>query len=123
MMLGVAASALVLSACLFDDGFNFQITDRRRAAVLESYPAWWSATEECSGESGELGRVQWYTALGITYDGVYAQGVWLPPHDIVILRGYEEHEPTVRHEMLHDLLEGDGEHEEAAWILCELIDT
>jgi hypothetical protein len=29
-------------------------------------------------------------------------------HDIVILRGYEEHEPTVRHEMLHDLLEGLG---------------
>jgi hypothetical protein len=41
----------------------------------------------------------------------------------VILRGYEEHEPTVRHEMLHDLLEGDALHEEPAWILCELIDT
>jgi len=120
-ILGVTVLALVSSACLMD-GFVFEVTDRRPIAAGESYADWWSATEECSGRRGDFTRVRWYTASSITYDAVYARGVWLPPHDIVLLEGYEEHEPTTRHEMLHDLMDGDPHHESAEWTVCDLID-
>jgi hypothetical protein len=119
----IAALTVTLStACLFD-GFAFELTDKRPIAPLEEYPAWWSATEACSGEGGDFARVRWYTAVGINYDGAFARGVWLPPHDIVLLRGYEDDEETVRHEMLHDLLDGDSGHEKPAWARCGLIGT
>lgn len=115
-------AASLSTACIFD-GFAFQITDKRAIAPLEEYAAWWSVTEACSGESGDFGRVRWYTAVAINYDGGFARGVWLPPHDVVVLSGYEAHEPTVRHEMLHDLLDGDSDHADSAWTRCELIES
>ena len=50
-----------------------------------------------------------------------ARGVWTPPHQITLVRGYEDNEITVRHEMLHDLLEGDSEHRSPLWTECDLI--
>ena len=117
------AGALLLGACGLLDDFTFEVVDKRPIAPLEDYDSWWSATEECSGETGDMGRVRWYTAAGITYNGAFARGVWLPPHEIVVIRGYEENPEIVRHEMLHDLLGGDSDHTKSAWTGCGLIDS
>lgn len=122
-ILVVVASALFLGACGLLDDFTFQVTNKQPLAPLETFAAWWSATEECSGRRGDLAKVRWYSASGITYNGVFARGVWLPPHDIVLISGYEEEEEIVRHEMLHDLLEGDSDHTSVHWTRCGLIDT
>jgi hypothetical protein len=115
-------AALLLGACGLLDDFTFEVVDKRPIAPGEEYASWWSATEACSGETGDPGRIRWYTAAGITYNGVFARGVWLPPHEIVVLLGYEENSDIVRHEMLHDLLGGDSDHAKPAWTRCELID-
>ena len=55
----------------------------------------------------------------------YAVGRWSQPHRIYVLEGYELDEPTVKHEMLHDLLSyiGDYTHDDSlAFRVCDLTD-
>lgn len=88
---------------------------------LAIYAQWWVATEACSSRSGEFTDITWFSALTISSSELLAFGLWRAPHEIVIVRGYEEDEFIVRHEMLHDLLRGDPGHEDASWHTCELI--
>ena len=84
------------------------------------YASWYEATKVCSGRWGSFERVRWWLASGITGDGALALARWSEPHEIVIVRGHEEDEKVVRHEMLHDLLAGDRGHASAAWDACDL---
>ena len=54
-----------------------------------------------------------------------AIGRWSQPHRIYVLEGYELDEPTIKHEMLHDLLSylGDFTHNDSlAFRVCDLTD-
>jgi hypothetical protein len=92
---------------------------------LPVYSVWWQQVEQCSGLSGDLGRVAWYVVpcaegepgfqCDATPDGLCG-GEWIPPHTIllggpnsVLPAGYADDEFTVKHEMLHDLT-GNAEH-------------
>ncbi len=101
-------------------GFESEVTNKTPFSPPEVYADWWDATEACSGLDGDFARVSWYLATGITGDGKVASGRWSQPHDIVIVRGYEGDETIVRHEMLHDLLDGDPDHTSALWVACGL---
>ena len=112
---------VVAAAACTDLGFQAEIQNRAPFDPPVTYAAWWTATETCARASGQLDRIEWYLATSIVVDGALAFGAWTPPHEIVIVSGYETDETIVRHEMLHDLLEGDSEHRSGAWARCDLI--
>jgi hypothetical protein len=114
----LALQTAALAAC---GGYTTTVTDRQPFEPLPVYAEWWVATEACSGRSGDFARITWYTASSITGDQAIARGAWSPPHDIIIVRSYQDDELTVRHEMLHDLLDGDSNHESPLWETCDLI--
>ena len=97
------------------------MTNREPLEPLPVYTEWWAENESCSGRTADMGRIAWYTATSIVGDEIVARGVWTPPHEIILVRGYEDEEITVRHEMLHDLLDGDPEHTSPLWTSCGLI--
>ena len=107
-----------LAAC---ETFTTAIENKQPLEPLPIYVDWWAATESCSGLSGDFSRVQWFTASSIVGDGRLAAGRWSPPHDIIIVRGYEDEPEVVRHEMLHDLLAGDRHHKHRSWGDCGLL--
>jgi len=111
---------LLLGACS-SLGFEAEVTNKTPLDPPAVYATWWARTEACSGLRGDMARVSWYTATGITGDGKVASGRWSAPHDIIIVLGYEADETIVRHEMLHDLLDGDPGHLDAAWTRCDLL--
>ncbi len=102
------------------DSFTATIEDRRPFDPLPTYADWWGRTEECSGRSGDLPRIEWYLASSIVADGKLARARWSPPHDIVVVQGNQTEERLIRHEMLHDLLGGDPGHEGEVWDVCDL---
>lgn len=89
--------------------------------ALPEYPAFWTATTACSDRSGDLDRISWFRAVSITFKGQIVRGFWEPPHTITVWNGLEPDEFTVRHEMLHDLLGGDPDHELSVWADCDLL--
>lgn len=97
-----------------------EIDGRLPYAALPEYAGWWDATEACSGIEGELSAIEWILTRRIQVGGTMAFGLWRPPHEIVIVQGFQDNEFTVRHEMLHDLLRGDPDHGSSAWATCEL---
>lgn len=117
---GAAALAVLVVAGCAETFFSGSIGDRRSFAPPVVYLDWWEATEACSGRNGDFARIDWYLASWIEGDGVNAWGRWSPPHEIILVDGWEANEDVVRHEMLHDLLGGDREHGNPAWEACDL---
>ena len=80
------------------------------------YRTLWDSVEACSSLRGDFALVRWFAVPGalIPYGGVDANGVWKPRHNIYLSEdaafssaaGYF----TVRHEMLHDLMQGGADH-------------
>jgi hypothetical protein len=110
-------AGLAAASC---SGFATSVSSKREMEPLAIYAQWWVATEACSGRTGEFADITWFSAAAISSNESFAVGLWRPPHEIVIVRGYEEDERTVRHEMLHDLIGGDPGHDDSAWLACEL---
>jgi hypothetical protein len=98
-------------------------TDVNEGAVAftppDRYRTLWTGVQSCSGESGGFGRLRWFVSSELR-GGTSILGQWLPPHNITIKAGYERHDDVVRHEMLHDLLQGDRFHRDRAWIRCRI---
>lgn len=94
-----------------------------------AYRQWYGEIEECRGLGGYYDLVRFYQVprsgshmeLGIRG----AIGGWAPPHRIYLLEGFALDEPTIKHEMLHDLLSyvGDFTHNDSlAFRVCDLTD-
>lgn len=116
----LGAALLLLAACS-SLGVEAAIQGKRPFDPPPIYVDWWAATEACSGREGDFEAIDWFLAIGIDADGVVARARWSPPHEIILVEGHEDDEKTVRHEMLHDLLSGDGNHESEAWVACDLL--
>ncbi|MEQ9569466.1 MAG: hypothetical protein RLN75_04695, partial [Longimicrobiales bacterium] len=97
-----------------------RIDNRRPFTPPASYVELHRAVQACSGRTGSFERIRWYLASSILADGRAARARWSPPHDIVIVAGYETDDRTVSHEVLHDLLDGDPDHRAPAWDACDL---
>lgn len=93
------------------------------------YRLWYRQAEACRGLDGDYDLLLFYLvpdpgnhlALGIR-DAV---GRWTQPHRIYVVQGYELDEPTIKHEMLHDILSyiGDFTHDDSlAFRVCDLTD-
>jgi len=74
------------------------------------YTTWWEMTEACSGLVGQLSQVRWYQVPGsetLPYQGLdNVVGYWSAASNSIVLAGQVTLDgPSVRHEMLHSLLQ------------------
>ena len=115
------AATLGLPACSIPtEGLSIEVTQIQRFEPPEEYRSWWETVEACSSRSGDFDLVRWYQADGIVIRGEDVDGIWESPHDITVVETAKEDAFVVRHEMLHELLRGDIDHEHEAWSLCGL---
>jgi hypothetical protein len=99
-------------------------------------PAWgwrtlYDSAEACVGIEGDYDRLRWFAVDRITgedgYAGYWKEGrIYLLPTPAARRKGIhavdEPFKPLlVQHEMIHDLLHGDGAHEHPAWDRCDPI--
>ena len=80
------------------------------------YATWWSEVAACLGMSDEgFERVAWYKVgdehVFQTPDFGLASGRWVPPHEIYIAFVHLQTPEVVKHEMIHDMLQG-GQHDD-----------
>ncbi len=85
----------------------------------DAYGALWAEVEDCSGLEGDPARVRWMKTDSFPGQPLrLAQ--WEPGHVITLRADMDVALPIVAHEILHDLLGGDGAHEDRAWLGCAL---
>ena len=86
--------------------------DATRFTAPLVYQRWWRMVEECSGRTGLLEGVSWYTTSQPLTDpttGEHLAGYWSPASNRIVLGDlFKLDGPVVRHEMLHALLRGGG---------------
>jgi len=81
-----------------------------------AYRVAWQQVENCSGLRGDFARVHWFAIPGAFFPCAEGncQGIWAPPHRIYLSDFARSDSAgnyfTVRHEILHDLLDGKGGH-------------
>ncbi len=77
------------------------------------YTEWWAETERCAGRVAQYDDVRWFVVpRAETFElrgKEWAGWWWEPGNRIILADGYREHAPTVRHEMLHAILQR-GDH-------------
>ena len=104
---GAAVALLVtLTACEIPTAAEFPTDQVMPMEAPRQYELWWSVVEQCSGRTGDLGAIHWFVSNtdrpleigGELYDGYW----WETGNRIAVARTYDG--PTVRHEMLHALL-------------------
>ena len=79
-------------------------------AARPVYAFWWELMEHCSGRTGNLATVTWFAAPEVLMHDRYYNGYWWENGNRILLaQSNVLHGPTVRHEMLHALLQ-DGDH-------------
>ena len=104
-----AAMLALLSCGLLNPDFP---DGARRYQPSIRYKGWWQAVEACSGRTGLLGAIRWYTAgdetIPYTIDGVNGIAYRGDVPVIVIAARHVNDGAVVRHEMLHVLLDRDG---------------
>ena len=91
-----------------------QVEGAQTMAAPERYRSWWSATEQCSGLSGDFSTLEFYQVPGVsTFASPVGTvvGLWNragSENRITLAGNYLDNELVVRHEMLHALLEREG---------------
>lgn len=83
------------------------------------YSLYWDDMEECTQVEGRsMARVRWYvTDYFPGQPGILGQ--WNGRHEITLLRTARFDKGVVTHEMVHELLGGDGNHQDPAWETCQ----
>lgn len=96
---------------------SFAVSDLtwREIEPTPTYVLWWSELETCVGASGDFSQLRFAEVLApltesrqqfpCFTDRRLCSGVWEPPHDIYLASGMIGDERTVKHEMLHALLQ------------------
>jgi hypothetical protein len=86
------------------------------------YALWWRATEQCSGLTGSLAAIQWYSVPGETFTlgaDSLLDGTWFSKSNSILLAENSiDDGSTVRHEMLHALIGRGGHPAEMFRVRC-----
>lgn len=86
------------------------------------YALWWRTTEQCSGLTGSMSDIEWFSLPGDTYtigseSGI--EGTWFANSNRILLASHSiDYGRTVRHEMLHALERRDGHSTEMFRVRC-----
>ena len=85
------------------------------------YTVWWHELETCTGHTADMGRITWFKTPGgfDPGDGDYHHGIWTPPHNIYLDANLMDVEWLVKHEMLHDLVDG-AKHDHPMFRKCDI---
>jgi hypothetical protein len=85
------------------------------------YADLWRADLECAGATGDMGRLTFYAVPGESFTssrGERVWGEWISPHTIYVAAVRAHSGYLIRHEMLHDILNGDPDHSSPLWQKC-----
>jgi hypothetical protein len=110
-MLALATTPLGLNGCdrLVDPKLP---SDAELFTPPPVYSTWWRMTEACSGLNGSLDAVTWYKTDEVVHDvrtGEVVAGYWTAGSNSIVLTSTVMLDGgTVRHEMLHALLQKGG---------------
>jgi len=84
--------------------------DAVRMDPPQSYATWYAEAEACARVDGNFEAVRWFEVPGERWwDPLrqqYAIATWRRPHDIYITTANLDEENVVKHEVIHDLLQG-----------------
>jgi hypothetical protein len=84
----------------------------------EVYRTRWSETVACAGVGeGDYGGIRWFTTPAFA-ESTSSPGQWNSRREITLLEGAVDNRGVVRHEILHDLLRGDVNRSDPAWVRC-----
>lgn len=106
----------------------FDALQAPREAVWYAPPAeyyiWWDELSACADSYyplvAQFYRVPGEGAYFVTSSGKRAAGEWIPPHNIYVSQVLIHERRVVKHEMLHDILNGDPSHSSPLWQKCEV---
>ena len=112
----------VATAAACSTGVGIELQNPRPLDPPPMYSDWWADLASCSGRSGDMTRIEWWQATSITVNKQIVLGQWERPHRITLVDFYVENEDIVKHEMVHDLLDGDPDHRDGAWDRCDVRD-
>ncbi len=94
------------------------------ANVPEVYADWFMQVARCMdrperANMNRFNRIEWYGGSVIynPAEGRHAWGLWTEPHKITIRDDLIRHERVVKHEIVHDLLDG-GDNDDPRFELC-----
>jgi hypothetical protein len=77
---------------------------------LPIFREWWKLVEACAGRTGDFTTIHWYTTRGspLVLDGQQYNGYWFGDGNRIVIANLHDGQ-TVRHEMLHAILQR-GDH-------------
>ena len=109
----IGAAVLFLAACGGDGVVGPPLpSDAQQFSPPAVYSTWWNMTQACSGLTGSLQAVTWYKTDQVVHDvnsGDVVLGYWLAAGNRIVLTTASVTDGgTVRHEMLHALLQAKG---------------
>ncbi len=101
------AAPLALSRIISEyRAIEFEFKNLQQFSPPESYAMWFREAQTCSGLSRSYEAIFWQVADEIRgSDGGYAAGLWTPPDTITLHRSFINRRSTLKHEMLHYLLQ------------------
>ncbi len=101
---------LVLGLVLLASCGGFAPTASAPLVPPSTYRQWWTATEACSGLSGDFARVRFEVVPGGDFECPSGRcvGRWEPPATVYLSERWVGNEMVVRHEMLHVLIGRSG---------------
>ena len=83
------------------------------------YQTLWDGVEDCSGLVGDFDRVRWFVVYEFgSSSSLFGQ--WNERREISLRSDVWLDSDVVRHEILHDLLSGDGAHARDEWDTCDI---
>ena len=112
----IVAVALAATACADPTSLTY-VNRRSFSPPMAMYGDWWEELEQCSGRRRNMGGIRWFLADWIS-GGTHVHGQWISNREITFKDGFELEDWVVKHEMLHDLLDGDRDHTHFAWRVC-----
>jgi hypothetical protein len=89
--------------------------------ALYDYGDWFAATEECVGKSKPYYRIRWFVIDSAVFQcgDVRAIACFDSPNSIILSRDWMDEEETVRHEIIHYLIQPTPAHPEPPFEKCE----
>jgi hypothetical protein len=99
---------LLFTACSDITGPVNQVSGATRIPTTAQYRSWWSHLETCSGLSGNIDAVRFYSADSISGQAVGLTVMGDGPTRVYLVSLFVADSLVVQHEMMHALLQRPG---------------